>query len=113
MKVHDTYSHLYIDNVEYFEKVVKHAESIGKLDKLNERLKFLNDYSDRDTRCTLYKDFAPLSFGFQMEYKKDGLYQVWFHGGVIYHGDHDNGGDGGMPTLSVNVTPVAGWAIHT
>lgn len=37
----------------------------------------------------------------------------WFNGGLIFHGDHDGGGDGGMPTLSVCLQPTDGWAIHT
>ena len=40
-------------------------------------------------------------------------YVKWFNGGLIYHGKHDNGGDGGFPTLSVNLTPQYGWSIHT
>jgi hypothetical protein len=35
------------------------------------------------------------------------------NGGIIYHGKHDNGGDGSAPTFSVNMTPVNGWSIHT
>lgn len=53
---------------------------------------------------TLYKDFAPLSF-------------TWggngWVGGLIFHGSHDGGGDGGMPSLSVCLSPVDGWSIHT
>lgn len=37
----------------------------------------------------------------------------WFSGGLIFHGPHDNGGDGGMPTLSVNLSEGYGWSIHT
>jgi hypothetical protein len=35
------------------------------------------------------------------------------NGGVIYHGKHDNGGDGSAPTFAVNMTPVNGWSTHT
>ena len=34
-------------------------------------------------------------------------------GGLIFHGQHDGGGDGGMPTLSVCLTPQDGWSLHT
>ncbi len=34
-------------------------------------------------------------------------------GGCIFHGAHDNGGDGSYPTLAVHVTGVHGWSIHT
>jgi hypothetical protein len=40
-------------------------------------------------------------------------YVKWFNGGLIYHGRHDGGGDGGAPTFSVNLTPQYGWSIHT
>jgi hypothetical protein len=40
-------------------------------------------------------------------------YRFWMNGGLIYHGPHDNGGDGGFPTFSVNLSPVNGWTIHT
>lgn len=40
-------------------------------------------------------------------------YKRWFNGGLIYHGTHDNGGDGGAPTFSVNLTPENGWSVHT
>lgn len=88
------------------------------------------DYPD-NTLCVLYPDFAPLSFSFCMYIKaKEGQgmtvkdhvvrqfpelegYRFWFNGGLIFHGKHDNGGDGGMPTLSVNLTPSNGWSIHT
>ena len=37
----------------------------------------------------------------------------WFNGGLIFHGPHDNGGDGGAPTFSVNLGVGYGWAMHT
>jgi hypothetical protein len=40
-------------------------------------------------------------------------YKFWFNGGLIYHGTHDGGGDGGAPTFSVNLSPVNGWSVHT
>lgn len=55
-------------------------------------------------RLKLYKDFAPYSFEFSMS----GL-----AGGLIFHGNHDGGGNGSAPTFSVSLTPVDGWSIHT
>jgi len=49
-------------------------------------------------------DFAPLSFTFEL----NGI-----SGGIIFHGQHDNGGDGGAPTFSVNLTRTTGWLMHT
>ena len=40
-------------------------------------------------------------------------YKFMGNGGIIFHGTHDRGGDGGAPTFSVNLTPTVGWAIHT
>jgi hypothetical protein len=40
-------------------------------------------------------------------------YKFAGNGGIIYHGKHDNGGDGSAPTFSVNMTPVNGWSVHT
>lgn len=89
------------------------AEKVGLTDQLQGQLDYLEGYSDRETRCQLYTDFAPHSFGFTMEVKRDGEWVRWFNGGLIYHGPHDNGGDGGAPTFSVNITPTNGWSVHT
>jgi hypothetical protein len=42
-----------------------------------------------------------------------GEYRRWFNGGLIFHGPHDNGGDGGAPTFSVSPIPASGWRVHT
>ncbi len=81
------------------------------------------------TRCLLYKDFAPYSFYFEIQTRKmdcgvkpggekgtpfwTGTWQRYMNGGLIFHGPHDNGGDGGPPTFSVNLSPTDGWSIHT
>ncbi len=82
------------------------------------RLSFLDTYAEHGdrgkTRCQLYTDFAPYSFYFVMERRAaDGEYSRWFEGGLIFHGPHDNGGDGGAPTFSVNIGNGYGWSIHT
>ncbi len=66
-----------------------------------------------DIRVRIFHDFAPLSFGFVMQIKADGEWENVMNGGLIYHGPHDRGGDGGAPTYSVNVSPHDGWSIHT
>jgi len=59
---------------------------------------------------TISTDFAPYSFYF-VRVDKAGMFKG--NGGIIFHGTHDNGGDGSAPTFSVNLTPTVGWAIHT
>jgi len=108
---------------EYLAEVRQFAEVVGKSDELREKLDYLRTYACTDendvmdetkTRCNLYKDFAPYSFYFVMHrLLVDGTYSQWFNGGLIFHGTHDGGGDGGMPTLSVSLTPQDGWSIHT
>lgn len=61
-------------------------------------------------KARLYRDFAPLSFGFSV-IRADG--RAWIHGGLIFHGPHDGGGNGGAPTYSVSLEPTEGWSLHT
>lgn len=58
---------------------------------------------------SIYSDYAPRSFMFTRYYNGD----VSTVGGIIYHGPHDNGGDGSAPTFSVSLTPHKGWSVHT
>lgn len=93
------------------------------------------DYLDSgdDRVIVIGPDFAEYSFTFLMyvpnEYNNglrpgDSLVRrlgvpeligksLLFNGGIIFHGPHDRGGDGGSPTFSVNLSPVNGWAVHT
>lgn len=102
---------------------------------LQRQMLYLAMYANYDfpdnTFCVLSSDFAPLSFSFCMYAKaKPGMglkpsdwivkefpdllgYVFWFNGGLIFHGKHDNGGDGGAPTFSVSLSPVNGWSVHT
>lgn len=91
------------------------ADRVGLRASLEECLERLQGpYFSRETRTTLYTDFAPHSFGFDKEFlHEDGTWQLAYNGGLIYHGPHDNGGDGGAPTFSVNLSPHNGWSIHT
>ena len=77
------------------------------LKKCLERLKLVDENCKTETH--VFTDHAPLSFYFA-RYKEE---KFSGNGGIIFHGVHDNGGDGSAPTFSVNLTPVDGWAIHT
>lgn len=111
---------LMVINQEYFDKVKAFAERIGKLACLQEKLDYLANYAcseeaPNNTRCRIYRDFAPGSFEFVMDKwnktKQD--YVPWFNGGLIYHGPQD-GWDGAKgPTLSITLTPTDGWSVHT
>tara|TARA_Y100000310_G_scaffold194826_1_gene194838 strand:- start:304 stop:645 length:342 start_codon:yes stop_codon:yes gene_type:complete len=105
---------------EYLASVQAFAESVqtDEGQDLDSRLAYLAGYAchntPEDTRCRLFPDFAPQSFAFTMERKnKAGQYEYWFNGGLIFHGNHDGGGDGSAPTFSVNLNPVSGWSVHT
>jgi hypothetical protein len=52
-----------------------------------------------------------MSLAFQLKYnsKND------MNGGFIFYGPHDGGGNGGVPTFSVELNPDTNphWSIHT
>lgn len=90
------------------------ADTIGLRDQLEERLRYLDTYSEGDergkSRCQLFTDFAPASFAFTMEVKNaKGEYKPWFNGGLIFHGPCD----GGAPNFSVSLSDEPGWQVHT
>jgi hypothetical protein len=98
-------------------EAIRFAAKTNQLTNLIQKLNFLANYANEvGTRCTLFKDFAPYSFTIIMEkedYLNPGEFIPWFGGGLVYHGPHDNGGDGGAPTFSVNLNNSNGWSIHT
>ena len=115
---------LQIENLDYYNEVVKEAKEHNLYEpsddvdgSLKEKLAYLDTYAETnrgDTRCLLFKDFAPLSFAFIMERKEsDGEYYRVFNGGLIFHGKFDSGV--GAPTFNVRIgdTSKAGWSIHT
>ncbi len=104
-----------VDKTEgHLDAVKEFALETNQAEQLMGRLDYLDTYGgDNSTRCLLFKDFAPQSFEFLLERKVDGEWRRMFNGGLIYHGQHDRGGDGGAPTFSVNLTPTEGWSIHT
>lgn len=111
---------------EHFDTVETFARENGRIEQLYKTLSDLvwGDIPDDEltcfgTRCKvrvhMYKDFAPESFQFDKEVLYDGKeeWKYLHNGGVIFHGTHDGGGNGGAPTYSVNLTPQDGWSVHT
>ena len=101
-----------------FELVLTFADKAGLREQLDANLRFLDEYAEHGdrgkSRCRLYPDGAPYSFGFVLERRlDDGEYEHWFTSGLIFHGSHDGGGSGSYPTLAVCLTPTNGWQIHT
>jgi hypothetical protein len=86
--------------------IAKERKDNSLQDCLN-RLQLVDE--NMDTITSIYDDFAPLSFYFVRN--KGETFRG--NGGIIFHGKHDNGGDGGAPTFSVSLTPTNGWSIHT
>lgn len=79
-------------------------------ESFRENLERLAGFARGGSKVRIGLDFADLSFGFAVV-RPDG--SCWIVGGLIFHGTHDRGGDGGAPTFAVNVQPVEGWTIHT
>lgn len=85
---------LVIGNEEHFKKVKKWAEENGHKEKFDKWMKWAREYGCRKSddsideslcRVTLYYDFAPNSFGFNIEFLKDGGYRFFMNGGLIWH----------------------------
>lgn len=96
---------------EHLAAVREFADRISQRVQFESRLSDLYSYiSAEGYTVILYEDFAPYSFYWE-EIGLNGKRTM--NGGLIYHGQHDNGGNGGAPTFSVNLTPMSGWAIHT
>jgi hypothetical protein len=103
------------------EKTRQFARETGQLEQFEEVLKRLTNREksenvgngmDADSSVVeLYPDIAPYSFFWVWRNTKTG--NTIMNGGLIYHGKHDNGGDGGSPTFSVCLEPTNGWSIHT
>lgn len=86
------------------------ADRIDQRLQLEEKLNDLTAYLPDNWIVELYKDFAPFSF-FWTQTGPTG--EGGLIGGLIYHGEHDGGGNGGAPTFSVNLDYSDGWRIHT
>ena len=71
----------------------------------------LSEWIREGTEVWIGHDFAPRSFSFAvLDVCSD---RSVLNGGMIFHGSHDNGGDGSAPTFSVNLSPHDGWRLHT
>lgn len=103
-----------IQDQDHMDSIVAFAKHMGLEQHLNDKLTWLGNYSDRETKCRLWKDFAPHSFQFEMLLISDGEEHFWFNGGLIYHGP-GSPGDGSFPTLSVDLSSDTKphWSIHT
>jgi len=95
------------------EEALEFAKTIGdnSLQACLDRLKKVEENYGGSVQTNISTDFAPYSFYFCRHDKESGDFKG--NGGVIFHGKHDNGGDGGAPTFSVCLEPCNGWQIHT
>ena len=95
------------------DKTLEFAKTIGddSLQRCLDRLEQTEKNWEGKIEVKIMTDFAPKSFYFVKTYKDDGHFIS--NGGIIFHGQHDNGGDGGAPTFSVSLEPCNGWQIHT
>lgn len=79
---------------EYLAEVKKWAEENGCMDALQNKLDYLDAYGDPEKKhhhqpyaqTHLYKDFAPNSFGFSIDFWSDKAneYRHFMSGGLIY-----------------------------
>jgi len=98
----------YVDSVYHF------AEKMGLRKQLEKQFDWLDIYGGKkdDVRCTLYKDFAPHSFSFNIEIKRGGEFKFLYNGGLIYQGPGQPA-DGSAPSLTVSLHDGVGWFVHT
>ena len=91
-------------------EMFRHAAENGLHENITGVMARLARHEESGNEVVLTPDFAPLSLNFAV---MDNNNQCLLHGGVIYHGTHDGGGNGSSPTFSVNLQLQTGWAIHT
>jgi hypothetical protein len=102
---------LIVKCLEHLQSVREFADFTGQRAQFESRLSDLYRYiSAEGYTVILYEDFAPYSFYWE-EIAPNGKCSM--NGGLIYHGQHDGGGNGGAPTYSVNLISINGWSIHT
>jgi hypothetical protein len=109
-------------------------KSYGRLDEIlefAEKMKLKNHFigvleslcqNQPDKVAFVYADFTYMGLVFG-KYKNNMVWPIHeanvtpiiSNGGIIYHGPHDNGGDGGAPTFTVSINPSRKphWSIHT
>lgn len=108
---------LEIKNQEHLDEVKVFAEKIGKLEQLQSKLDWLDNFGDREsTRVELRSDIGGgLSFVFDV-YGRDPrtgfIDKFRFNGGLIFYDKGDSGV--GAPQFSVRLdSSECGWEIHT
>ena len=95
----------------YLQEVREFAESIGLAEQLQKQLDLLGSYGGVGVSiCKLYKDFAPHSFSFNMQWIDER--RRGFGGGLIYQGPVCPA-DGSFPSLTVSLAKGTGWFCHT
>ena len=113
---------LVINCDERFTEAKAFAEKMGLSEQFQSQLDYLDTYANgpgctyakedgKNTKCVLYSDRAPYSFGFVV-WKFDGSWNMWFEGGLIYEGPGCPA-DGSAPSFTVSLNPSNGWHIHT
>jgi len=95
---------------EHLQTVRDFTDQTNQRDDFEKQLAYLTTFKDDTWKVELSQDFAPYSF-IWAEIRPNGKRGLC--GGLIYHGQHDHGGNGSAPTFSVNLLPVYGWQIHT
>ena len=98
------------EQLEYAKTITN--DSLQKtIDEFERREKMYLEDRKEIMEHSIYNDWAPRSFEFvQMFGERAGM-----NGGIIFHGPHDGGGNGGAPTFSVSLSSdrSARWEVHT
>lgn len=105
----EVYPGFFNESGEHLRDTIAFAKKVNLLESFDKAMDSLRRKTKNGYVVTLYKDFAPYSFYFEVF--KDN--QFAGNGGVIFHGHHDGFGSGSHPTFSVTLTPTSGWSIHT
>lgn len=83
---------LTIRDQEHFNKVVRHAVSVGTLEGLLGRLEYLSEYSEDTVDCVIAEDrCSEWGFDFAMYRTLNGERDAspWFIGGLIEHDESE------------------------
>ena len=96
------------------DKELEFAKTIptDSLTNMLQRLDVMKN-NQPNSEVTIMNDYAPHSFYFECTNLITGNLRL--NGGIIFHGPHDNGGNGSAPTFSVSMTPDSNphWEMHT
>lgn len=113
--------HFFEDGQDKLVETIRFAERTGQLYDLQDRLNQLGRVAGADGKIYVSSDFANFSFYWQLypkdvpmeTWQKDWQKYRWMNGGLIYHGQLENGIF--EETFSVNLARSDGsnWSIHT